>query len=306
MRLAYWRAILKRIFKQTNQRLIRIFLRSLIDGQTPDVRIIDGIIEDARRKAARATEQLAKIKFTSIVKSKEQSLIPLRAYLNERNRITEFMLKSYSKKILEESANLISLSDKIGGNSGMPGVSIGRRRNDVFREIGLKNLEKSFLRGSPTALGDKLILSDLRKNSKIFDSQGNMVLSVRTRNPLTGQMDYIGKTRAYSPEHYSEMVSLATVQEMDVVGNVENAKEMGTRLLKWNTTGKSRSQYIKENDPRCAAVDNQYCTYVEGGIRIGRRRIPHIKELLPGPFSIPHPYCRHTLKPVPESVLEAA
>lgn len=308
MRLSYLKALFRRALQEGNRRLIRIFLRSLVDGRAPDLRAVNVIIDEMRRKAARNLDRMARVKFMSIVRVKEPSLEPLRSYLSERERITDFVLKSYGKTVVDEATNLISLSssieEKLSRIDGLGGINIGRRREDIFRRIGLKNLEKSFLYGSPTQRGDQLILRELKKNSSIFNSGGQMVLPVRSKNPLTGELDYYGKTRAFSPEHYSEMVSLATVQEMDTVANVENARQMGTRLLKWSTTGKSKAQYIEENDPRCAAVDNEYCTYVQGGITIGRRKIPHIKELLPGPFNIPHPYCRHTLKPVPESILE--
>lgn len=310
MRLVILKALLRRAFSEGNRRLVRIFLRSLIDGRAPEVRAIGIIIDDMRAKAARINEQMAKIKYFNVVTQKSPSLEPLRAYLRERQAITDFILKSYGKNIIDEAQNLITLSgqidEKLSRLDGLGGVNIGRRREDLFRRIGLKNLEKSFLYGSPTQRGDQLILAELKKNSKIFDSKGKMILPVRSKNPITGELDYYGKTRAWSPEHYSEMVSLSTIHEMDTVGNIENARAMQTRLLKWSTTGKSKAQYIEEHDPRCAAVDNEYCTYVNGGIALGGRKIPHIKDLLPGPFNIPHPYCRHTLKPVPESLLEAA
>lgn len=310
MGLTYYRALLRRVFRDGNWALLRVFLRSLVDGRAPDMRIVNKIIDEMRRKAARNLESMARVKYMRVVTMKNPSLDPLRAYLSEREKISDFVLKSYGKKIIDEGTNLIGLAGKFDELApradGLSRISVGRRREDIFRRIGLKNLERSFLLGSPTQAGDQAILRELRKESSIFNAQGKMVLPVRSKNPISGELDYYGKTRAWSPEHYSEMVSLATVQEMDVVGNVENAQAMGTRLLRWNSTGKSKAQYISENDPRCAAVDGEFCTYIEGGITIGRRKIPHIKQLLPGPFNIPHPYCRHTLKPVPESILGAA
>ena len=55
---------------------------------------------------------------------------------------------------------------------------------------------------------------------------------------------------------------------------------------------------------RCARVDGQIASIESGGSTINGVTYPYFKDLLPGPFNICHPNCRHRFTPLLEEVAD--
>jgi hypothetical protein len=134
------------------------------------------------------------------------------------------------------------------------------------------------------------------------DGEAKFMLQVRTGGE---DGEYRGKFQAWSAEKYADLVAITTAAEADVAANLDQAREIGTRIVKWNSTGKGVDFYLRIGDTRCARVDGQYASIEPAGTTINGVYYPYYKseERLPGRFSICHPNCRHRLTPVPEEVL---
>lgn len=118
-----------------------------------------------------------------------------------------------------------------------------------------------------------------------------------------GSYEGVPKYQAWTPEKYADLVAITTAGEAEGAANISEAGELGTRLIKWNTTGKGASFYASIGDLRCAAVDGQIASLEEGGTTIGDKHFPYWRDLLPGPYNTCHPNCRHRFAPYLEEAV---
>jgi len=287
-------------------------------GDNIELSIIDHYLNEMRNHTNIATTDIAKYKFFKITGfdfmqvgydgRHDIDLLPLRELIIESGKNTERALRGYRYLIAQTDMELLS---------------IGRRGQDLIREMTLSEMENAFLLGSPTdALSSNLISRILKKSPLgltsrldamkfIQENTGEILKKIPVFHEsgeakfLLHIYPYEGKYRAYNVENYSELVGLTTVQEADIAANLTQAAEIGTRLLKFNDTGHSADYYLERNDERCAAINNRIVSLEQGGTTIRGQYFPYYKDLLPGRYNTPHPYCRHHLTPYPEELIEA-
>lgn len=313
MTLRYYRAM----FRHGITGILREVLRAMRDGDNVELRIVDAMIERIRTNTAKMMEQTAVAQFGKVRAeagfSAEPNLAPLREMLLERQAYFDQKLARY--RFLVQGFET-------------PAVKIGRRGHDVIRELSLDTLEEGFLRGNPTALTTSKLAQRIVKSGTLYSSEEaarealiSARRSVLDNIPLFHEDGstkfmlhtraggvYAGKYRAYDVEGYADLVAFTTAGEADASANVALAREIGTRIIKWNSTGKGVAFYRSIGDDRCANVDGQYASIEPSGTEINGVFYPYYKSpsRLPGLFDTCHPNCRHRMSPVPEETLRSA
>lgn len=290
--------------------ILRIVLTALRGGGTVDLRIVDGLIKEIERKTMKSIERIAADRYFQIASSAEPNLAPLRALLAERQDYVSSTLAGY-RFAIKKFDN--------------PALKIGRRGQDIIREMSLETLEEGFLRGNPTALTAESLVEKIVKKGTLFDSfesaaeaiektridvvrkiplfhedgEAKFLLQVKTK----GQ--YRGAFRRFSVASYADLVAVTTAGEADGAGHMAQAAEIGTRIVKWNSTGKGKAFYRSIGDDRCANVDGEFASLEPEGTTINGTYYPYIHsdERLPGRYLTCHPYCRHGFRAYPEEAL---
>ncbi|GAB4422305.1 MAG: hypothetical protein OHK0011_01110 [Turneriella sp.] len=283
-------------------------LRALRDRDLVEMRIVDRILEDIHKKTVKAMETIGTHGYLKVVSAAEPNLYPLKEMLRQKAQDQAERLRGY-RYLVKQFDN--------------PHISIGRRGQDLIRELSMEALEEGFLNGNPSVFTEKKLVQKIVKSGKLYKSEqeatealsslhhdvvrdiplfhedGNVkfMLHEKTRGV------YQGRYRAWDVERYADLVAFTTAAEADAAANVEHAKELGTRLIKWNSTGKGVAFYESIGDTRCAAVDGRIAAIVPEGVTINGIRYPYYKELLPGPYNTCHPYCRHRMTPLPEEAV---
>lgn len=309
-------------------RSVKEVLKALRAERSIELSLIDLFLEDIRKKTAAGLERITEKRFKEILLTSQPNLYPLKELLLERNRLTDKLLNDYRFLIAQNE---------------WPSVTIGRRGMDIVRNLSLETLEKGFLQGNPTAFSSREILSKLL-NAKISgvetleqaerlvhstryniinkipvfheDGRAKFMLHIKTKYDRYDNQypdrDYRGVYRAWDAAEYSEMVAKTTAHEAYQVANIEQAKEVGTRLLRFNSTGKGQQFYVSIEDP-CSLIDGATVSIVPGTItgkfrgkenvrflKIGKNFFPYLYDLLTGGYVTPHPNCRHIGRPEPE------
>ncbi|HRP70195.1 MAG TPA: hypothetical protein PLY93_11735, partial [Turneriella sp.] len=211
------------------------------------MRIVDAMMQRIRMSTNKMMEQVTLNTYRNVRAgmgfSAEPDLAPLRAMLSERQSYFDERLKKYRW--------LVKRFDN-------PSKKIGRRGHDVIREISLDTLEEGFLRGNPTAFTStelarkivnkgtlfkseedalealKGVQKDIINKIPLFNKDGELKFMLHTR---AGGI-YSGKFRAMDVERYADMVAFTTAGEANTAANIAQAGEIGTRIVKWNSTGK--------------------------------------------------------------------
>jgi hypothetical protein len=267
-------------------------------------------------KTEGAMQKIGKDAYDRVMSSATPNLFGLNQMLKERSQYYSERLNDY-KYLIKKFDN--------------PSIIIGRRGQDIVREMTLDTLEEGFLKGNPTAFTETKLVDRILNSPKAVkfadrataetamkqfhstvvdkiplfheDGEAKFMLQVRSGGE---DGEYRGKFQAWSAEKYADLVAITTAAEADVAANLDQAREIGTRIVKWNSTGKGREFYMRIGDTRCARVDGQYASLEPEGTTINGVFYPYYKspERLPGRFNTCHPNCRHRLTPVPEEVLD--
>jgi hypothetical protein len=294
---------------------LREVLSAMKEGRYVELKLIDRMMSEILNRTEGAIKQIGESAYARVMSAVTPNLFGLNQMIKER-------LQYYSER-LDDYRYLIKRFDN-------PSIFIGRRGQDIVRELSLETLEEGFLRGNPTAFTEKKLIDRLVNSPKVVkfadresaetamkqfhstvvdkiplfheDGEAKFMLQVRSGGE---DGEYRGKFQAWSAEKYADLVAITTAAEADVAANLDQAREIGTRIVKWNSTGKGVDFYLRIGDTRCARVDGQYASIEPGGTTINGVYYPYYKseERLPGRFSICHPNCRHRLTPVPEEVL---
>lgn len=283
-------------------------LRALRDRDLVEMRIVDRILEDIHKKTVKAMETIGTNGYLKVVSSAEPNLYPLKEMLRQKAQDQAERLRGY-RYLVKQFDN--------------PHITIGRRGQDLIRELSMETLEEGFLNGNPSVFTEKKLAEkivkkgtlykdekeaqqalsslhhDVVRDIPLFHEDGNVKFLLHEKTRGT----YQGRYRAWDVERYADLVAVTTAAEADTAANIEHAKELGTRLIKWNSTGKGVAFYESIGDTRCAAVDGKVASIVPEGVTINGTHYPYYKELLPGPYSTCHPYCRHRMTPLPEEAV---
>ncbi|MBS0618395.1 MAG: hypothetical protein JSR44_09415 [Spirochaetes bacterium] len=147
----------------------------------------------------------------------------------------------------------------------------------------------------------KSFKGDVVDKIPLFNEDGEAKFLLRVKNK--GSYEGVPKYQAWSPHKYADLVAITTAGEAEGAANISEAGELGTRLIKWNSTGKGASFYASIGDMRCAAVDGQIASLEETGTTINGKHYPYWRTLLPGPYNTCHPNCRHRFAPILEEVV---
>jgi hypothetical protein len=288
---------------------LREVLRAMKEGGDVEMRLVNQMMSDILNRTESAMEEIGVARFERITKSATPNYFGLFEMLKER--------AAYYSDRLNDYRFLIKQFDN-------PSIAIGRRGQDIVREISLDTLEEGFLRGNPTAFTETKLLERLvnSKNAELFPDRATAEATMKAfRNEVIdkiplfnedGEAKFLLRVRqngvyvnppkyqAWSAEQYADLVAITTAGEADAAANLEHAREIGTRLIKWNSTGKGKAFYESIGDYRCAAVDGEIASLEPTGTTINGVTYPYWRTILPGPFNTCHPRCRHRFVPLPE------
>lgn len=288
---AFLQAILERTWQQGTVKAGREVLRVLATGRPLDRAALDLIFEDIRNRAIRTAERIARHRFARVVTG-EPNLQPLASLLRERERILRQQLTSYRFTLETDAINLLNLRQSEEWTNFLESIDIGRRGQDVIREVSLRTLEKAFLKGQPTALTRVMLRKEFR------DRQIN-ILAPNARPQIRLEIfPYVGEFRNYEIDAYAELVALTTTAEATQVGFDEQAAEIGTRLIKYNFI---RKDYLRLGDPVCHKLNgNIFSLDRDGTDGKSGKHYRWIGEVLTRGFKTAHPRCDHIGRPIPE------
>ena len=193
---------------------------------------------------------------------------PLQAYIREKELIIERNIDNYDKLLRQQNAII---------------GSFGRRNQDLIRELGINSVERAIINGS-VSQGRKQLYEELLTNVPIIDGKFHLETA-----------PYNGKFIKFNAKYYADLVSRTTRQEAINVTNAEiRSKELETNFVRFNRTGKN---YLALNDA-CHAIDGKVFSNESGGSYLNGVFYPYWRDALKGIFSIPHPNCRHHLRPI--------
>lgn len=294
---------------------LREVLQAMKEGRDVEMRLINKMMSDILNKTERAVEEIGRASFGRVMSSATPNLFGLDQVIKERS--------SYYSDRLNDYKFLIKKFDN-------PGIAIGRRGQDIVRELSLDTLEEGFLKGNPTAFTETELIDRIVKSPKAVnftdrasaeaamknfhgdvvdkiplfheDGEAKFMLRVKTKGEYTVPARY----QAWSTEKYADLVAITTAGEADTAATIAHARELGTRLIKWNSTGKGKAFYMSIGDKRCAAVDGEIASLEEGGTTINGVTYRYWRDILPGPYNTCHPYCQHRPRALAEEFLGEA
>lgn len=275
---------------------------------------VSQILSQAQISISDIHESITKLRARSILKFKidltSPAFSPLRALLSERRFLLNKVFSSY-KFILDESAK--KMLDFKKTQAYLDFIRIGRRGQDRVRQITLRSLERTFLTGNPVTLGKHEIIDSILGDPtirKLAQPDGTFRFPLHLYPYEQGSA---AKFANWDVEQYAEMTARTTAHLADQESFIVDADEPDevSGFLKFNNTGKSRGQYLKENDPKCAAINNNvFATKPIEVDKSGKRGArgasgkfyQYIRDVLRG-FAIAHPNCNHIGKPIPVEVV---
>jgi hypothetical protein len=303
MRLSELKRLLALAYRAGVVASLKQVILAIKDNRPIDLALVNAAIQEMSKKAWRLQAAMAEGHFRFVLGEKFINLNPLAAQLRELARLHNERMRDYQY---------------LFNQNAVPNVLIGRRGQDIIREISLNTIEDAFLRGKGAlALKDEIsreliskgradlaelidqgydIKDEILKAVPVFSEDGRPHFFLKNKH---------GQFMKFEIEHYAELVASTTTEEADRMANVEKARAIGTRLVVFNETGKGRAFYIETNDLRCAAVDGRIFSIEEGGTIIDGYRFPYWREALPGPYTTCHPFCHHFMRPIAEVVAVA-
>jgi len=308
--LTFYKFLLRKAFEIGVKRVSIEALRSLKVGRTFDLELVDLIIKQIFKNAAHAQNAIAEIqynKFLNIKAVSEVNLLPLKSLQSERAAHLADSLKNYRHLVNQASVEHLA---------------IGRRGQDVLREMTLKQLEKGFIRGDASFFVKDSFINELNKK-KLFVNENiskNELFKLReeffNKIPVFKKGEKLkffllnknNKFMAFDAKYYGDLVAITTTNEARWSANYERARSQNTRFIQMSKTGKSKSQYNKEKDPICGIINGGIFSIVaqtqSGGMwgALGKsgKFYQYIKEIIKGKYLLPHPFCKHLPSPYPE------
>jgi hypothetical protein len=251
-------------------------------------------------KTWKAQKMLSQAEFRFALGGSFVDFSPIEQLLAERQRLHAQRLNDYAF-LFEQSAKGV--------------MTIGRRGQDVVRELTLTTLERSMIEGEPALLHrDKLRTAMIKAGrpelARSIEAGLDPAAELMQSIPLfhkDGKPHFYLKTKtgaymAFSVDSYVDLVSTTTSEEADRMAQPEKARALGTRLVKFNKTGKGKAFYLATNDERCAAVDGEVFSIEETGTLVNGTLYQYWREALPGPYVTCHPYCQHFMRPFAEAL----
>jgi len=274
--IRFYTDVLVETFDNNVKAILLYIIRSLERGRPIDLKVINKLLAQLIESASKAASKLATIEAAKFLTLTEKNLQPLKAFIQERNIILRRAAQGY-QKVLEPLVGEFSK------------VSFGRRGRDLIREIGLKNVERGIIKGSIGASRDDL-LKDLLEQVPVIDGKFRLEIA-----------PYQGQYRNFDVRYYADLVARTTRREVQNVANTIKAEELGTRLVKFNFTGKN---YKKLKDP-CEIIDGKTYSIETGGTLINGKYFPYWRDAIRAGFATPHPNCQHFLRPVSEELVSS-
>lgn len=282
---------------------VRAIVRTLLAimaGRLDKIRLLNEIIAAMAARTWASERAIAVGVFSSVIGQKTPNLLPLSEMLNEYRRLHNERLAGY-QTLVNESAKQI--------------ISIGRRGQDIIREIPLNVIEDQYLKGGSGLSIKDAIIAEFQKRAnpalgeKIAAGYSPIDTELRKYVPVVsnGERFYLktqfGTMRSYDVEHYAELIASTTTTEAGYNAQEQRARDVETRLVKFNSTGKGKQWYLKQQDYRCAAVDGQIFSIEEGGTTIRGRYFKSWREVLNGDYHTCHPFCDHYFRPHSEALV---
>jgi hypothetical protein len=263
---------------------LKRFILSVLVGEAPERKLIEEIIKSLKLKTELVLDQLATKNYVKAMGMRTPPMQPLKELLTNRRIAREPIYKGINTVIFQDidKAQAIASSGEMA--TFFEKVAIGRRGQDSIRERALDILENNYLKAG---------------SAKEFKTQfAAEIRSLHPGDPKKFPLEiypYNGQTRNYNITKYSELVAVTTTNEARTVGFISQAKEMGTPLVKYNSTGED---YSESNDDLCARIDGQVFSIDPNVKEVNGKEVKYLFDVLKGPYVTPHPYCRHHPRPL--------
>lgn len=282
---------------------MRAIVRTLLlvlSGRFDKIHLLEEIIRVMAARTWASERALAVGVFSSALGQRTPNLLPLAEMLNEYSRMHSQRLAGF-ETLVKESAK--------------SAISIGRRGQDIIREIPLNVIEEQYLKGGSGLSIKDAIIAQFKRNAnpalgeRIAAGFAPIDEELRKYVPViaNGSRFYLktqyGNFKSFDVEHYAELVASVTTTEAGYNAQETRARQTETRLVRFNSTGKGKAFYMRTRDYRCAAVDGQVFSIEPGGTTIKGQFFKYWREVLDGSYHTCHPFCDHYFRPFSEALV---
>lgn len=308
--LSFYKLLLRKTFQVGILKVSKEAIKGLKNGEPFDLAVIDAIINKIFINAVKAQDNILDIaynKHLQIKKVSETNLLPLRSLQLERQKFLENSLRNYRHLVQEASVKHLT---------------IGRRGQDVLREMTLKQLEKGFIGGDASFFVKDSFVNELNKKKLFVNENINKKELFKLREEFFDKIPVFVKDKklrffllnknnkfmSFDAKFYGDLVAITTTNEARWKANYERARHQNTRFVQFSRTGTSPAKYRKEKDDACAKINGAIFSLVAqiqkagkwGAIGKSGKFYLYIKEVIKGLFLLPHPFCKHLPSPFPE------
>lgn len=279
---------------------LKTLVRAIYEGRSVDLIVVRAAMRKMAADTWRLQKKLYRSEFAYAVGGDFTDYRPLEQLILERQRLHADRIAGY-QNLYEQSAR--------------GSILIGRRGQDIVRELGVNMVEQTFIEGAPATMGKRALhtlmvqrgradLATMIENG--YDPAAEIMQHVpifhKSGTPHFYLKNKHGKYMAFSVEGYAELVAATTSEEADRIAQPERARKLGTRLVEFNRTGRGKAYYLSINDTRCAAVDGETFSIEEGGSWVNGVYYRYWRDVLPGEFVNCHPFCQHFMRPKAEAL----
>lgn len=268
-----FKALVNRVFTNSLGSITRDIVRSIKNDEPFDVQLIFSKVDASVNIMNSAIINMSNVDDETLKK----------VALNNTNRF-----RSY-KQIIGQSGTDYQFLD--ASNKAL----IRKLSNREFDRIllrggGIKEMREALTRKITERMIDidnpKIIAEKFYDAVKVFNRDGQPRIAFINKN---------GKRYSFTPEHYANILSESIFNESNWSTAIKEALKKGTGLIKFNKTGTSKSSYIKQQDPICAAIDGSiFSVHPNGSTDKNGKFHQSIFDVIKSKLWLrPHPFCEH-------------
>lgn len=202
------------------------------------------------------------------------------------NNNTRF--RSYKNIIKESSDNFLFMSDS--NKKLINKISTRELQRILVGGGGINELQEAIEKNITNRMID-IDTPGIEANKfydavKVFNKDGEKRIVFKNKN---------GKQYSLTPEYYSRLMSESLLNESEWSSEIQESIKSGDQLIKFNSTNTSKSDYLKQGDKICAAINGAIFSVMPGGSSGASGKFyPSIYDIINNnKWLNPHPFCKH-------------